>query len=155
MGTKSYFVLFPAELWYMLPFLLTQFIGCFVCLFRGFFGCNFFPYEVSIFSPWMKLEWSCDTPACSTERKKKSLTNAKSTSIYTNWTLLWLQDKEQKKSYFLKSIVLIEHHHYWVVLQQLKLHKAVWSQIKEYNRHLKYWPNKHVILIAAGLYYFK
>lgn len=42
--------------------------------------------------------------------------------------LLWLQDKEQKKSYFfLKSIISIEHHNYGVVLQQLKLYKVLWS----------------------------
>lgn len=57
----------------------------------------------------MKLEWSRDKLVCSTEKKKKNLTDAKSMSVYTNWTLLWLQDKEQKKSYlFFKSIILIE-----------------------------------------------
>lgn len=100
LGAESCFLLFAAGLWY------TAFSGDSV----HWFVVDFcFPNEVGIFPPWMKPERSCDELGCSIERRKKNLPDAKSTSVYTNWTLLWLQDKEQKKSYlFIKSIIWIE-----------------------------------------------
>lgn len=42
-------------------------------------------------------------------KERGNLKGTKSVSIYTKWTLLWLQDEEQKKRYLcFKSIILIE-----------------------------------------------